>query len=574
MLPDNVLLNIFLLYLRSSPQFWPTLTHVSRSWRNIVYTSPLGLDLRLHCTYGTPVSKTLDCWPALPIVMEYGGPPGLGPPATEDEDNIVAALKHSDRVRTIGLTITGSLLQKLFAINAPFSELEVLILRSQDEVRLTLPSTIQWGTRLRTLHLTGLAFPTLPELLSHSSGLVDLQLHKIPDVGYFSPEAFATSLFEMTQLTTLSLHFLSFPPRRNYLGFSPQPGERTVLPSLICLKYRGTSKFLDNFVARIDAPHLEDIHITFFSLPIMDAWHLGRFMERIEMQMLLSQAVIQLSEIAVSFSFAQPSGPTRFELRISCEQLDWQLSSIAQICEYFSPFIFRVEDLHINTIQLSSEKGDTDDGQWLKLLHSFRGVKVFYVGSKLVTDILVALCVANAKRTIVLPSLRTLRLSKLTPMHGPFTTSRLLESGLVQLYTQERSCKICRANFTEQQELKKHLVVMHAYRLVCPYCGNFEFSPRYSDLFREHLASKHPEVAPADTLVLSPQFQSFFSSHSGHHGAQNNLRASVNFEAFTTLKFKAPNVPWPESPEDILTRLDTVVYFAPSPHSTWYSEDT
>ena len=46
--------------------------------------------------------------------MEYGGPPGLGPPATEDEDNIVAALKHSDRVRTIGLTITGSLLQKFF----------------------------------------------------------------------------------------------------------------------------------------------------------------------------------------------------------------------------------------------------------------------------------------------------------------------------------------------------------------------------------------------------------------------------------------------------------------------------
>jgi hypothetical protein len=539
-----------------------------------VFTSPLSLELRLHCTYGTPVSKTLDCWPALPIVVEYGGPPGLDPPATEDEDNIVAAFKHTDRVSTIGLTITSSLLQKLFAFNMPFLELEELVLRSQDGVRLTLPKTLQWGTRLRTLHFTGLAFPALPELLSHSSGLVDLQLHEIPNVGYFSPEEFANCLSEMTQLETLSLHFLSFPPRRNHPGFPPQPGERTVLPSLTCLKYRGTSKYLDNFVARIDAAHLRDIDITFFSQPTMDASQLGRFIERIEMQILLGQAIIQLSELAISISFTQQSGRTRLELRISCEQLDWQLSSIAQICEHLSSLTFRVEDLHINSIQLSSEKGDMDHGQWLKLIHSFRGVKEFYVGSKLVTDILVALCLANAKHEIVLPSLRTLRLSKLKPMHGPFSTSRLLESSLVQVYAQDRSCKICRASFTDQQELKKHLVVMHAYRLVCPYCGNFEFSPRYSDLFREHLASKHPEVAPADTLILNPPFQPLFSSHSGSHDAQNNLRASVNFEGFTNLKFKAPNVPWPESPEDILTRLDTVVYFSPSPYSTWFSEDT
>ncbi|KAN0142020.1 hypothetical protein V8E53_000482 [Lactarius tabidus] len=362
----------------------------------------------------------------------------------------------------------------------------------------------------------------------------------------------------MTQLKTFSFHFLSFPTRRSHLSIPPPSGERVVLPTLTHIKYRGTSKYLDSFVARIDAPRLEDIDITFFSQPTMDASQLGQFVERMEIQSSFSQAGVQFSELAISISFTQASGPTRLELRISCEKLDWQLSAMAQVCEHFSPFIFRVEDLHINTIQLSSEKGDMDHGSWMKLLHSFRGVKEFYVGTKLVTDILVALCLANAKRVVVLPSLRTLRLSKLTPMHGPFTTSRLLENGLVQVYAQELSCKICRANFTEQHELKKHLVVMHAYRLVCPYCGNFEFSPKYSDLFRKHLASKHPEVAPVDTLILP-----------------NNLHASVNFEAFTNLKFKAPNVPWPESPEDILTR-DTVVYFKfpPSPYSTWFSEDS
>ena len=349
MLPDDVLLNIFRLFLDPSPQFWPTLTHVSRRWRHIVFTSPLSLNLRLYCTYGTPVSKSLDCWPALPIVVRSGGA-ALDLPAPKDEDNIVAALKHSDRVNSIDLTITSSLLQKLFAIEMPFSELEELVLRSLDNIQLTLPSTLRWGIRLRRLHLTRVAIPALPKLLSPSTGLVDLQLHDIPKDGYFSPEVFADALSEMTQLETLSLHFHTFPSRRNHLGLPPQSGERVVLPALTCLKYRGTSKYLDSFVARIDAPRLGDIDITFFNQPTMDASQLGQFIERIGMQTSLSQAEIQFSEFAISISFTQPSHLTRLELRIPCEQLDWQLSSIAQICDYFSPFIFRVEDLRIKAI--------------------------------------------------------------------------------------------------------------------------------------------------------------------------------------------------------------------------------
>jgi hypothetical protein len=124
MLPDDVLLNIFRLYLDSSPRFWAALTHVTRRWRHIVFASPLGLDLRVYCTHGTPVSKISDCWPALPIVVHYRG----AVLAPEDEDNVVAALKHSDRVSSIGLTITSSLLKKLSAIEMPFLELEELVL--------------------------------------------------------------------------------------------------------------------------------------------------------------------------------------------------------------------------------------------------------------------------------------------------------------------------------------------------------------------------------------------------------------------------------------------------------------
>ncbi|KAH9011459.1 hypothetical protein EDB84DRAFT_1016906 [Lactarius hengduanensis] len=131
-------------------------------------------------------------------------------------------------------------------------------------------------------------------------------------------------------------------------------------------------------------------------------------------------------------------------------------------------------------------------------------------------------------------------------MHGSlleavesFTTTRRHSSGCVQVYTRESSCNICHASFATQEELKKHLVVWHAYRIVCPYCGDFEFTPRYSDLFQEHLASKHPEVPhrDTDTLIANSASQSSLSSDTGSYGTQqNDLRASVIFQRFTEFK--------------------------------------
>ena len=118
-------------------------------WRQTVLGSPLSLDLRLYCTYGTPVLKTLECWPPLPLVVNYGGSPKLDPPSPKDDVNIIAALKQSGRVSSISLTVTSSLLEKLSAISEPFSELEELALMSQDNVLLTLPSTFRWGPLLR-----------------------------------------------------------------------------------------------------------------------------------------------------------------------------------------------------------------------------------------------------------------------------------------------------------------------------------------------------------------------------------------------------------------------------------------
>ena len=229
-LNNDVLLNIFRHCLDSSSRFWPTLTHVCRKWRQIVLGSPLGLHLRLYCTYGMPVLKGLDCWPPFPLVVSYGGSPMLAPPAPEDDEDIKTALMQSDRVHSISLTVTNSLLEKLSTISQPYSTLEELVLLSRDYLRLTLPSTFRWDQSLRTLKLTRISLPTLPQLLSLSKGLVDLRLHEIPQVGYIPPGAFANALSGMTQLETLSFHFLTFPPPPKLRQLTSSAGETRFSP--------------------------------------------------------------------------------------------------------------------------------------------------------------------------------------------------------------------------------------------------------------------------------------------------------------------------------------------------------
>jgi hypothetical protein len=429
---DDVLLNIFRHYLVVTSRVWPILTWVCRRWRQVIFTSPLGLNLRLYCTYGKPVLEAPDYWLSLPVVVEYGGFSNLDPPAPEDDDNIMAALKQSGRVSSIRLTVTSSLLEKLSTVSEPFSELEELVLLSQDNVQLTLPGTFRWGPRLRTLHSTGIGFPSFPQLLLPSQDLVDLQLHEVPIAGYFSPESLVNALSEMTQLQSLSLYYISLPPRRNYLGLPPQLGEHIVLPALTSLKYRGTSKYIDNLVARIDAPRLGNIDITFFSQPTMDASRLGRFIERIEMQTSPSHAEVETSAHAISISFTSSSTSTPLRLQISCTQLDWQLSSLAQVCDQFFPFLFRVQNIGINTTKSPNGENDMDGEQWLELLRPFRGARDLSVAGEFASDILGALCslTADDGHESVLPALRSLHVHEPGVMRGPLQDS--IETFLAQ----------------------------------------------------------------------------------------------------------------------------------------------
>jgi len=432
----------------------------------------------------------------------------------------VAALKLSDRVSSISLTATGPLVAKFSAFEEPFSELEELVLLSHENVQLTLPSTFRWGPHLSILQSTRIAFPSLPQLLLPSHCLTELQLDEIPSAGYFSPEAFADALSGMTQLRTISLHFLSLPPRRNFCSLPLQSGERDILPDLTCLKYRGTSKYLDCLIARIDAPSLQDVCITFFNQPTLDASQLGRFIKWIEMQNSSIRADVVTSERAISISFTWSGGPISwFQLEVSCEQLDWQLFSMAQICQQFVPFPLRIKDLSIVTTRLPREQIDMDSYQWLELIRTFGGVKDFRIVREFTTDIMHSLCPSCERHTIVLPALRNLHLHKPTSRHREFrdsvelfVTQRRLSSRPLEVYTSgsRRCCQICGAGYNLLESLVNHFNENHRDGNLCPYCCDFNWPEERNDLFRQHLKSTHPQVPPtfsnpAESLITPPE---------------------------------------------------------------------
>jgi hypothetical protein len=417
-LSDEVLLAIFRHYLDASPRLWSRIVHICRKWRRLVFASQRDLHLRLFCTHGTPVLKALNCWPALPIIAQYGGSLGLDQSAPEDEDNIVAALKHTDRVISISLTVTNSLLDRLSAIERPFSELEDLVLLSRyHSMWLTLPSSFGWGTRLRTLHLTRVAFPALPQLLRSSTNLVDLQLHEVRSPGLFSPEALTDALSGMAQLRSLSLHFLP----TNHIGVSPTSRERVVLPALTRLEYQGITKYLENFVAGINAPRLVDIEITFFKDAISDLSQLSEFVDRIGIHKSHRQVEILSSEPAISVSFTQLGVPAGIKLQAFFERLSEQLSFLAAVCTHFPIFLYHVDDLRISATRKRRQEDNFYTGQWLNSMNSFTGVKYFHLDRNCPMNVVRALQHAEVRRGAVLPAMHKLYIPQPGQRHAPLT---------------------------------------------------------------------------------------------------------------------------------------------------------
>ena len=440
-LPDDALLEIFEFVLQHAlVDEWYKLVHVCRKWRNVVFGSPRRLDLQIYCNASTPVREKLNIWPELPLWVRGYGHEKWG------TDNIFAGLEHTDRIRDLSLCdIPRPQSEKVLAkMQQPFPALTSLKFwfDRKAETPPVVPASFLGGSAplLRFLQLCNFSFPGLPKLLLSATHLVTLMLWNIPDSGHFSPEVLVTCLSALTRLETLWIGFKS--PRSRPDRRSRHPLARTVLPFLTRLYFKGVCEYLEDFVARIDAPLLDRLEITFFHQLIFDTPQLTQFICRAPNFKAQNGAHVEFTERDVLVSFSQKTPYRTLVWNISCSQSDWQLSFLAQVCSSSFPqaLIHTVEDLSIfgNRFSAVLLQDDFEINQWLELLHPFTAVKDLKLSWNFTQHIAPVLQELVGDRTMeVLSALQTLSIDvpllrdEPIPSEFPFP-SRLVQESIEQ----------------------------------------------------------------------------------------------------------------------------------------------
>ena len=456
-LPDDDLLAIFGFYvvryqyldlrqfsdykIKRQIESWQPLVHVCRRWRCLVFGSPRRLNLQLCCTAKTPARK-LDVCPALPLLIR----------AHIDEtsvDNVIALLKHSDRISTIDLECPS---QPEKLLQVPFPELAVLCLSCSRANGPDLPGSFLGGSapRLRDLSLNGIPFPGLPKLLLSATHLVRLRLTNVPHSGSISPETLVTCLSMLTSLETLLLEhmpFLSYHPDFRL----PFPPTRSVLPSLTTFSYKGVKEYMEEIVARIDAPQLYRLSTTFFF--DFKAPELAQFISRTPTLGAYDEAHLTLDSgralVTLCRSHPEPSDHRMVEVRILCVDSKPQLSSLVRICSMSLHFLLTMENLYIHGSRSPPLIGiyHIDDTKWLDILLPFTAVKNLYLSKLFSPSIAIALDELTGGRTIeMLPDLQNVFLEGFQPS-GPvdggiarFISARQLTNRPVAISVWDRDC--------------------------------------------------------------------------------------------------------------------------------------
>jgi len=434
-LPDDALLTIFLLCNdASSPDlsWWQPLVHVCRRWRQVIFASPLHLNLTLICTARTPARASLDIWPPIPIALHFTSYGLHG-----SDENIIAAMGRPDRINDIRLeNLTYLNFKRLTRMmESPFPALTYLSLRGDvipdrnDDFILRDVFLGGSAPSLRTFILYHIQFPALPKLLLSTTQLVTLRLSFVPTLRSMSLREIIACLAALPKLKQLDItHFYKFPdPNQSSLS------TRVVLPSLTSFYFHGISGHLEDLVAQIDAPMLQTLSLTLGV--IMQVPQLLRFISRAEKLKPPTRAVFVFGRWRLLLKFIPSDG---VEFSTSDYPSAGQFMAMGLLCSSLSPLLSRVERLYFRyNLPPPSTQDFVDSECWLNLFRPFIAVQGLCVPQKSWPRVGFALRALSERRaTEVLPELRTLYLEEPFEEAKKSIESLISERGLtVQPYT-------------------------------------------------------------------------------------------------------------------------------------------
>jgi hypothetical protein len=211
----------------------------------------------------------------------------------------------------------------------------------------------------------------------------------------------------------LSIGLLSTVPRPGFRGQRVLPrvqATRTELPSLTRLIYRGFSAYVEALLSRIRSPRMEDVDISLFNQLTLDIPRTCTFLHDLD-TLRPTRAHVDFAEssVHITLSAPQPTASPDIFLSVSCARLDFQLSSMAQLCAALSASLEPAEKLvlgYYGGSALPEEwRDEVDMGLWRALLAPFCHVGTLPVHVPLVDDIQRALKLGPADQ-LLLPEMR------------------------------------------------------------------------------------------------------------------------------------------------------------------------
>jgi hypothetical protein len=319
----------------------------------------------------------LDIWPKLPIYIHAIGSIMMD----EERDDCIAALRLKRRVS--GIRSSGSAWEAFVSqMQRPFPVLTHLWVEPRIVVfpPVISPSFLGgYAPCLQVLHLYGVPFPALPELLLSATNLVRLSYDYIPRSGYISPQSMVTGLSVPTGLESLSLTFRSLYSLEEEPIRIPPPHTHTLLPALTDLHLQGTPEYMENLVVQTDAPLLERLDITLFRQEVLQVSELANIVRRSIKPSLIDRAQVTFAPFSISIRLFQKFldvDPNTLELEVLCHTSQFQLSDLVQLCVSCLPTPSHFKHLLIR-VQRGSLQDVVDDldPQWLELLCPFNNMK-------------------------------------------------------------------------------------------------------------------------------------------------------------------------------------------------------
>ena len=336
--------------------------------------------------------------PPLPIIIYYGNPEPFD--EQDDVEGIRLALQHRERVCRINLHLPFPSLRKVFkSMDGPFPALETLQLycSSYRNENARIPTTFE-APNLRHLQLSDFTF--FPPLRTNPltavicpQSLVTFSLGEAPPTEHWTPALFAECLEGMPQIRCLKIGYL-FPVEGSHLGQASEGVPTVLLSDLEELHFQGDSDYFEALAARITAPSLKKLSITFTNLsnrPSLEK--LARLIDESKILRFKFARVKFKNNFSIVMDHSELwTGRGAFELdvRSSWRSLDRANELVSKICDALDPMLPNVQSLLLEHAQArESSKWNTSPEReravvWRELLRRFENVETLRVADRLV----------------------------------------------------------------------------------------------------------------------------------------------------------------------------------------------